>query len=159
MKKQGVSQGLWRRMLHAAMAPVFAALLLVVTGCAGSPSGEATVEQESGRSDAVVAITFDAVNRFDPTTGWGHGTASLLHSTLVELDSKRSVVNDLATNYEISADGLTYVFQLRDDAFFTDGTPVTAADVAFTYSKALEKQAQELTNLSEVRATGESTLR
>ena len=39
---------------------------------------------------------------------------------------------DLAT-WEISDDGLTYTFTIRDDAFWSDGTPITSADVDFTY--------------------------
>jgi peptide/nickel transport system substrate-binding protein len=48
------------------------------------------------------------------------------------------IVYDLAKSFEVSADGLTYTFALRDDAYFTDGKPVTAADVAFTIEKAKE---------------------
>ena len=39
----------------------------------------------------------------------------------------------LAESYEISADGLEIAFRLRDDIYFSDGVPVTAGDVVFTY--------------------------
>jgi len=39
------------------------------------------------------------------------------------------LVGDLAESWEISADGLTYTFHLRDDVFWTDGTQFTSADV------------------------------
>ena len=42
----------------------------------------------------------------------------------------------LAESYEISEDGKTYTFRLRDDIRFSDGTPVTAEDVVFTIEKA-----------------------
>lgn len=39
----------------------------------------------------------------------------------------------LAQSYEISDDGLEITFLLRDDVYFSDGVPVTADDVIFTY--------------------------
>ncbi|HEV8632214.1 MAG TPA: ABC transporter substrate-binding protein [Thermoanaerobaculia bacterium] len=40
---------------------------------------------------------------------------------------------ELATSWEPSADGLAITFHLRDDAHWSDGVPVTAADVRFTW--------------------------
>lgn len=37
------------------------------------------------------------------------------------------------TSWEISEDGLTYTFTIRDDAVWSDGTPITSADMAFSY--------------------------
>jgi peptide/nickel transport system substrate-binding protein len=39
----------------------------------------------------------------------------------------------LARDWTVSEDGLTFVFTLRDSATFSDGTPLTAEDVAFTF--------------------------
>lgn len=39
----------------------------------------------------------------------------------------------LAKSWTVSEDGLTFVFKLRDGLFFSDGVPLTAEDVAFTY--------------------------
>jgi peptide/nickel transport system substrate-binding protein len=46
----------------------------------------------------------------------------------------------LAESYEISDDGLEYTFRLRDDVYFSDGTPVTADDVIFTYETAVNPE-------------------
>jgi peptide/nickel transport system substrate-binding protein len=43
------------------------------------------------------------------------------------------IVGKIADSWTASEDGLTYTFNLRDDIFWTDGTPVTAQDVKFTY--------------------------
>ena len=47
-------------------------------------------------------------------------------------------MNDLATGYQVSADGLRWTVDIRTDAKFTDGTPVTPEDVAYTFTKARE---------------------
>jgi peptide/nickel transport system substrate-binding protein len=43
------------------------------------------------------------------------------------------IVGKIADSWTASEDGLTYTFNLRDDIYWTDGTPVTAQDVKFTY--------------------------
>ncbi|MCR5789369.1 MAG: ABC transporter substrate-binding protein [Lachnospiraceae bacterium] len=52
-------------------------------------------------------------------------------------DGSTEIVNRLAETYEISEDGLTYHFTLRDGVVFSDGTPLTAQDVKFTFERML----------------------
>lgn len=52
-------------------------------------------------------------------------------------DETTELVPGLAEDYSLSEDGRVYTFTLRDDAFFSDGTPVRASDVAFTFSRML----------------------
>lgn len=42
-------------------------------------------------------------------------------------------VNVLATGWDVSDDGLVYTFTMRDDAVWSDGTPITAKDVKFAF--------------------------
>jgi len=44
----------------------------------------------------------------------------------------------LATEWDVSEDGKTWTFQIRDNATWHDGEPVTAADIAFTYNFMLD---------------------
>ena len=44
---------------------------------------------------------------------------------------------NLARSFEMSPDGLTYVFHLRDDVVWHDGAPFTAKDVAFSCNQML----------------------
>ncbi len=60
----------------------------------------------------------------------------LTYAGLMGLDGSGNIVPVLASGYTVSADGKTYTFTIRDDAKFSDGTPVTAADVVFTVQKA-----------------------
>jgi peptide/nickel transport system substrate-binding protein len=57
---------------------------------------------------------------------------ALLFSGLTRLDERGEVEADLAREWEITPDGLSYTFYLRSNAYWHDGTPVTAADVVFT---------------------------
>jgi peptide/nickel transport system substrate-binding protein len=55
-----------------------------------------------------------------------------IYSALIEIGTDLSYVPDLATDWTISADGLTYTFNIHPNATFSDGMPVTSADVNFT---------------------------
>ena len=56
----------------------------------------------------------------------------LIFSSLIKFDAQGLPVSDLASTWGISFDGLTYNFELRENALWHDGEPVTADDVAFT---------------------------
>ena len=61
---------------------------------------------------------------------------SLIYSGLLRATPEGDLVNDLSEKYEISSDGLRYIFYIKEDAIFHDGTPVTADDVLLTISLA-----------------------
>ncbi len=95
---------------------------------------EAAADEVSTRKDSLVmAIASEPDEGFDPITGWGRYGNPLFQSTLLRVDKDMHFVNDLAVSYEACDDALTWTFVLRDDALFSDGTPVTAADVAFSF--------------------------
>ncbi|HYF10645.1 MAG TPA: ABC transporter substrate-binding protein [Candidatus Paceibacterota bacterium] len=58
--------------------------------------------------------------------------SALVYSGLLRATPQGGLQPDLAESYEISEDGLTYTFKLREDIHFHDGYPVTAEDVEFT---------------------------
>ena len=62
--------------------------------------------------------------------------ASLTYAGLMGIGNKGDLTPVLASGYTVSDDGKTYVFTLRPNAVFTDGTPITADDVVFTVKKA-----------------------
>ena len=60
----------------------------------------------------------------------------MLHERLLKANADASKVGPgLAETWEISDEGLTYTFKLRDGLKFSDGSPLTAEDVAFSYSR------------------------
>ena len=57
---------------------------------------------------------------------------------LVMFDEEGNIYDYLAESHEISDDGLTYTFKLRDGLKFSDGTPVTSGDVKFSLERHME---------------------
>lgn len=129
-------------------------LLVSLVGCADDGA-----TSKAPDTDSVVIAIGDEPDTLDPTQGWGHGNAPIVQSTLVRYTADLDFENDLATNYTLSDDGLTWTFTLRDDAFFTDGTPVTAEDVAFTLETAKAAQGSvDLTYMENATATDDHTV-
>jgi peptide/nickel transport system substrate-binding protein len=62
-----------------------------------------------------------------------------LYSTLLQIDPYKypNVIGDLAREWTISPDGLTYTFKLHAPVRFHDGSPLTSADVKASYDKIL----------------------
>ena len=145
---------------------VIMSLLLIVsiilTGCGKTeepaaveeaPAAEEAVAEEEAVEEAVVEetaepTTFSWAIQTDPDTLDPHKTGaavsdyvmSFIGSSLVALDTDGSYKPYLAKSWEISEDGLTYTFTLRDDVLFQDGTSLTAGDLAFTYNRALDPE-------------------
>lgn len=65
-------------------------------------------------------------------TGVDSDLSSLVFSGLTRLNQRGEVEPDLARGWEITPDGLSYTFHLWSNAYWHDGTPVTADDVIFT---------------------------
>ena len=92
-----------------------------------------------GNAETVLHMrTSSEVQRLSPFTG-ASGYVSLanayLFSNLVMADPTRHVFSpELAARWEVTPDGTSYTFYLREDALFHDGVPVTARDVAFTFT-------------------------
>ncbi len=60
---------------------------------------------------------------------------SLIYSGLMRKNPDGSLFPDLAEKYEMSKDGLTYTFTLKDKIYFQDGKPVTVDDIIFTINE------------------------
>ena len=142
-----------KAVLSLALALLTGASLLA--GCAP----QATEPDSGAKQDEVVISISSEPDSLDPCQGWGHGTTPLVQSTLVAYDYDMAFVNDLATNYTLSDNGLTWTFTLRDNAKFTDGQPVTAQDVAFTFNTAKESQSSlDLTFMDKAEAVDSTTV-
>ena len=84
------------------------------------------------RDSLDIAISDDP-GTLNPLVLANPNVTSLIWSRLFDVDTMTgTLVPAIADSWEISSDGLTYTVQLRDDLVWSDGTPITAADVAFT---------------------------
>lgn len=134
---------------------------------AGSVAEDSSVSKAAAgdaREDVVVTmpVTSEPESGFDPAYGWGAGEhvhEPLIQSTLVVTNKELQIEKDLATEYSVSDDGMTWTVKIRDDARFTDGEPVTAADVAFTYNNCKEKSSvNDFTMLESAAAVDDTTV-
>ena len=82
-------------------------------------------------------------NDLDPKSAiaWPNIQACMqLFDRLVEAWPERTIVPSLAERWEISDDGLRYVFHLREGLAWSDGTPLTAQDVEFGVKRVLDPE-------------------
>lgn len=153
-----------------------AALLCVtamVTGCgsgasdSGTSSAKTQTQKEEGsvktnesqekKSEVTIGFSSEG-DSFDPCTGFGY-TGSPLYSNLVKVNGDDQLENDLATDYTVSDDALTWTFQIRDDVKFTNGDALKASDVAFTFNTAKEKATyMDLTMMESCTAKDDTTV-
>jgi ABC-type transport system substrate-binding protein len=78
---------------------------------------------------------------FDPTQVFATAiwkAVEHIYDTLVRIDTALNPIPGLAESWEISADRTVYTFHLRPNVIFHDGTPLTADDVRFTYTRILD---------------------
>lgn len=102
-------------------------------------SGDSSESTSQGSDELVAAVgahSGEPETGFNPITGWSYSREPLVQSTLFKKDSNGSLIKDLATNYSVSDNGLTWTVNIRDDVKFHDGVPLTARDVAFTFNTA-----------------------
>ncbi|MBT9172212.1 MAG: Oligopeptide-binding protein AppA [Syntrophomonadaceae bacterium] len=131
---------------------------LSAAGCGGVRNRAERAERPA--NELVVAIGGEPEAGFDPTTGWGAYGSPLFQSTLLARDHNLTLVNDLAAGHEISTDGLTWTVRLRNDVKFSDDRPLTAEDVAYTFSAAARSGAViDLNNMKSVAAVDGQTVK
>ncbi|MDO4484667.1 MAG: ABC transporter substrate-binding protein [Clostridia bacterium] len=61
-----------------------------------------------------------------------------IYATLYRLNAYNQMVPELAESYSVNDDYTEYTFVLKDNIFFSDGTPITAEDVKYTYDRGIE---------------------
>ncbi len=112
------------------------------------------------KNELILILNSEPQEGFDPTTGWGATSTPLFQSTLVYFHGKNlELAYDFATSYNISDNSLVWTFKLRDDVYCSDGTKLSASDVAFTFNKAKNSASMlDLTELKSVKALDETTV-
>jgi peptide/nickel transport system substrate-binding protein len=110
-----------------------AVLALSLFGC-GKQEEDGARLQSGATFTVAVAQTPDSLN---PVVSAGGGLAEefflLCYDPLWRLDDNGEPVACLVDSYSLSSDKLTWTIRLRQDVTFSDGTPLTAKDVQFSY--------------------------
>ncbi len=90
---------------------------------------------------AVVVMNADPgpLNPAITTAGGTHTVTDQIFNGLVGLDDNLNPVPELATSWQISADGKMYTFKLQPNVLWHDGQPFSSADVKFTFEQGLLK--------------------
>jgi peptide/nickel transport system substrate-binding protein len=116
------------------------ALALLVGTFAATGRGPATAADTPRRGGVLLAVIGADPPSLDPHQESTFANIELvapLYSTLLQLDPYNypKIIGDLATEWKISPDGLTYTFKIHPGVKFHDGSPLTSADVKASYDK------------------------
>ena len=141
-------------MLMTAMAVSLTACGSKDTGTGGSgaeseETGNAGAESESGEKTVTLAEIWDFSAGFYPvmTASEASNYGSIywsrnFYNTLVRYDDNGEISGELAESWEMSEDGKTYTFHLRDGVKFSDGTDLTSAAVKSSFEAAVQNLGQ-----------------
>jgi peptide/nickel transport system substrate-binding protein len=108
---------------------------LVTSGL--GPASAAETPRRGGILLAVIGADPPSLDAHQESTFANVELVAPLYSTLLQLDpyAYPKIIGDLATEWKIAPDGLTYTFKLHPGVKFHDGSPLTSVDVKASYDK------------------------
>ena len=126
----------------------FLTVLLIILSCAacdvkrhGSTSGTEAEPSAPDTSRFLVAVEDEPDTVDFQCTSIHYTVAQNVFNRLVEMENdengKMQILPSLAESWELSDDGRTYTFHLRKDVAFSNGSPLTASDVQYTFTRLL----------------------
>lgn len=98
--------------------------------------GEANIEQDKDILNVQVTTSLDIT--LDPAINTaldGVNVLEHLFEGLLKYDENGDLVGGIAESYKESADGLTWVFKLRDNLKWSDGTDLNAYDLVYNWKR------------------------
>lgn len=130
---------------HLLLLVVLASLLVSLCACGGDtansgspePTGTAATNEPSNGGSVTVGISQE-LDSLDPHKAVAAGSEEVLFNVfegLMKPSPDGEVVPALASDYEISGDGLTYTFTLRKGVTFHNGEPVEMRDVTYSLGR------------------------
>ena len=118
-----------------------AALLAAVVLCAAALSGCAKGEKSAGGEKEITVAVNSETGTLDPAGAIALTYLSYSVTALDELltyDENGDIEYRAAESYEVNEDSTVWTFHLREDALWSDGTPVTSEDFLNTIRRALD---------------------
>lgn len=129
---------MFRRTRRLALISALAASAIVLTACSGGSEPEKTAPAGEADPDATlqVGLVLEPTN-LDIRRTSGAALEQILidniYEGLVSRTQDNEIVPRLASEYQVSDDGLTYTFTLNEGITFHSGTALTSADVVSSY--------------------------
>lgn len=148
-------------------------LFFAVTACAAPAPAPATAPGDAAAQPAAATAVQDTLRvgmeipvQLDPAFASSDVEIAILNAVydyLVDIDAANEIQPRLATDWEISDDGLTYTFNLAPNVTFHDGSPLSAEDVVWTFDRLRDPDAELPTtslysNIESITAEDESTV-
>jgi oligopeptide transport system substrate-binding protein len=120
------------------------ALLLAACGSSGASSSVTTQAAKAPDKQQILIWPISGVQdiaTLNPEVEedvYSGQAISMMFNSLVTYNDRSVIVPDLAQSWSVSPDGLTWTFHLRPNVKFSDGSPVTSQDAAFSLDYALQ---------------------
>jgi peptide/nickel transport system substrate-binding protein len=159
------------RPLRGALGLLAAAALLAGCGSGegvdvdGEGSGGSSEGAGSGGSGGVLTAAIGGEpDQLDPHKTSAYYSFEVLenvYDTLVEPNENLEVEPSIATDWTTSEDQLTWTFTIRDGVTFSDGSPLTAEDVAYSYNRIIDEDlnsSYKFGSTKSIKATDPQTL-
>ncbi|MBV9615890.1 MAG: peptide ABC transporter substrate-binding protein, partial [Ktedonobacteraceae bacterium] len=124
--------------------PILFTTIILITAACGGGSGPATGSNSQPAPASKQVLNYPMgetdFSSLDPALVQSATDAQAINTMftgLVSLNDNVQVVDQLAQSHQISSDGLTYTFTLRPNLKFSDGTPLTSKDIAYSINRTL----------------------
>lgn len=142
-----------------ALVLTLAMTLTLLTGCGGSGDTEKTSEKDG--TTFTVALDSDIV-ALDPAFAYDFTTNPVVNQItqgLLTFNENNELIPQLASSWE-AVDDTTYVYQIRDDVTFSDGSQMTMDDVLFSIERTMNPDTASyllwmFDNVASVEQTGD----
>ena len=116
-------------------------VVLTLSGCARKKSDQTVAQNRVPDKGGTFTMAMETMDSLDPAMADDayEGTfITQVYSGLLRADADLNVLPDVAYSWKISPDGLTYEFDLRQDARFHNGRRITATDFIYSFSRLLD---------------------
>ena len=152
------------RRTTVAAAALLAAGALLLSACTGGSTASPTATAGPADPDASVAVRLVAEpSNLDIRETAGAALDQILidnvYQGLVSRTPDQEIVDTLASRHEVSADGLTYTFTLREGVTFHDGQELTPQDVVTSLTEVRDnadyRDSARLANVTTIAADGQ----
>jgi len=119
----------------------------LLAACGGGPTAP-TDTQKAVRGGHLVEGNYSDVANMNPifiSDVYSSIVAYRMYEGMLDIDGQANQIPSLATEVpKVESDQMTYRFKLRKDAKWSDGTPITADDVVFTYQLMYDPKYKEV---------------